>query len=105
MEPIKDTVMVLMENLQGKRKSPSGDSPAGLLKRAFSHKELKHLSFSALKKGTLHIKVDSATWLYYLNLRKQLLLDKLAGQSAGVKDIHFSIGDIKAEKAAHRQEI
>lgn len=103
MEPIKDTVRVLMENLQDKREKPSRDNSAGLLKKAFSNKELKHLRFSSLKKGILNIKVDSATWLYYLTLKKKSLLEKLSKESDGVKDIYFSIGDITVEKSAQKQ--
>lgn len=102
MEPIKDTIETLIKDLQDKRQKPSGDSPAGLLKKAFSHKELKHLQFSTIKKGILNIKVDSSAWLYYLNLKKKSLLAKFAEKSSQIKDIRFSIGDIKAGKTVHK---
>jgi hypothetical protein len=98
MEPIKDTVRTLMKDLKDKRKRPACDSPAGLLKKVFSNKELKHLRFFSFKKGILNIKVDSSAWLYYLNLKKKLLLEKLSEKSKGVKDIRFSIGDITGDK-------
>jgi len=102
MEPIKDTIGALIKDLQDKRQKPPSDSPAGLLKKAFSNKELKHLQFSSLKKGILNIKVDSSAWFYYLNLKKKALLVKFTEKPSQIKDIRFSIGDIKTEKTAYK---
>jgi len=102
MEPIKDTIETVIKDLQDKRQKPSSDSPAGLLKNTFSNKELKHLQFSAIKKGILNIKVDSSAWLYYLNLKKKSLLTKCAEKSPEIKDIRFSIGDIKTGRTVHK---
>jgi hypothetical protein len=98
MEPIKDIIGTLIKDLQDKRRKPPGVSPTGLLKKVFSNKELKHLQFSSIKKGNLNIKVDSSTWLYYLNLKKKSLLIKFAEKLPEIRNIHFSIGDIKTDK-------
>jgi len=47
-----------------------------------------------IKKGILTIEIDSSTWLYELNIRKNELLLGLKKEIEGLKDIRFKMGDI-----------
>jgi hypothetical protein len=98
MEVIKDTIAQFMQRLQSKKETASKDNPEIVLKKLLSKKELKHIKINYFKKGTIGISVDSSTWLYYLSLQKERLLEELHKASPLIKDIRFKIGDI-AEKA------
>ncbi len=87
-----------MRGLAGKKKRLPADSPERLLKKILTKKELRHAWFNYFKKGILYISVDSSSWLYQLNLEKQGLLDKLSQKRAAIKDIRFSLGDLRDEK-------
>lgn len=95
MEVIKDTIQNVMQALEAKKKGSSEEDPEKLLKQALSKKEQKHIKFNYFKKGILGINVDSSTWFYQLNLKKQDLLTRLNKKSAGVRDIRFRLGEIK----------
>ncbi len=95
MEPIKNTIRVLMENLKTQKKKAKKGDPEQWLKKVLSTKELGHAQFGYFKNGVLNIKVDSSSWLYYLHLKKEALLARLSKKSDAIKDIHFRIGEMK----------
>lgn len=95
VEVIKDTIDRIMQEWQEQRKRPAGDNPEVLLKKILTKKELGHVRFNYLRKGTLNINVDSSAWLYQLNLRRENLLAKLGKQSKTIKDIRFRLGETK----------
>ena len=94
MEAIKDTLQNLMRTLKNKKKL-SKDDPQALLPKVLSKKELGHIKFNYFKKGILGISVDSSSWAYHLNLKKEGLLAKLGKKLSGLKDIRFQLGEIK----------
>lgn len=95
MEQIKKTIEEVIKTLQEcrKKRTPEND-PETLLKKNLSKKELAHIKFNYYRKGVLGIKVDSSSWLYYLSLQKEQLSDKLRRKLAGLKHIHFCLGEI-----------
>jgi len=95
IEPIKETIAGLMQDWAAQKKRAPPDDPWVLLKKALTKRELRHIKVSYFRKGILGLHVDSSSWLYSLNLRKQTLLSKLTAKSAGIKDIRFRIGEIK----------
>ncbi len=95
MEVIKDTVKNVIQDLITKKSATGIDGPEALLKKVLTRKELEHIRFSYFKQGVLGLYVDSSTWLYSLNLKKEDLLTKLGVKSKAIKDIRFRIGEVK----------
>jgi len=95
MEVIKDTVIRVMQGLQVGKTGACGGDLRNLLKKALTKKELAHIKFNYFRKGTLSLRVDSSSWLYSLNLKKEGLLAKLSKKSREIKDIRLCIGEIK----------
>jgi len=95
MEAIKETLQSVMQAWEKKIRSSPQDNPELLLKNCLTKKEFGHIKFRYFKKGVLSLNVDSSTWLYYFNLQKEDLLNKLRKQYAAIKDIRFYIGEIK----------
>ncbi len=91
MEPIKNTLQVFMEGLRTKKEAPL-NNPEVILSRVLSKKEYPHVRVKYFQKGILNISVDSSSWLYYLNLKKEGLLKCFAEEMPQVKDIRFCIG-------------
>lgn len=92
MEAIRDTIKNVMQEWKGRKGSPH--NPEALLKKVFTVREMKHIRFHYLRKGTLGIKVESSSWLYHLSLKKQDLLEKMRLRSPEIKDLRFSIGEV-----------
>lgn len=95
IEPIKDTVHNLMQEWMVKKPGASDDDPWVLLKKALTKRELRHIKFNYFRRGVLGLYVDSASWLYSLNLHKPDLLSKLSSKNQAIKDIRFRIGELK----------
>ena len=95
MEPIKDTLSVLMQGLAEKNSGGSPRGPEDWLKKALTKKELGHIKFHYFRKGVLGVRVDSSAWMYSLSLKKESLLSQLKKQAPDIKEMRFSIGDIK----------
>jgi hypothetical protein len=96
MEQIKGTVEALLAQLKEKNRKnefPKG-SPEELLKQVFSRKEQQHIRFWYFRGGNLGIQVESSSWMYYFNIKKEKLLASVRKVSPSVKDIRFSIGEI-----------
>jgi len=94
VEQIKETVKNVLGALEAKQKPDPQEKLKILLKKLLTKKEAKHIQFHYLKKGILHIKVDSSTWLYHVNLRKEDLLAKISKGFNAIKDIRFHIGEL-----------
>lgn len=95
MELIKDTVQSVFENLTRRKGSAGGDNPEAWVKKTLTKRELRHIKCNYFKKGVLGIGVDSSSWLYYFNLKKEVLLKQLTKQSGQIKGIHFYLGEAK----------
>ena len=94
MERIKDTLQNVFKELVAKKSSPGGNAPEDWLKKALTKRELGHIKFNYFRRGTLGLNVDSSSWLYSLNLKKEDLLKKLRNHLSGIKDIRFHIGEM-----------
>jgi hypothetical protein len=94
MESIKDTLESVMQAWEKKIRGSPRDNPELLLKKCLTKKESGHIKFRYFKKGVLSLNVDSSSWLYYFNLQKEDLLNRLRKQSASIRDIRFYIGEI-----------
>lgn len=93
MEPIKDTIQTVFQGWQAQGKKGTTLEPAGVLKKILAKKALKHVQLYNFRKGVFNIKVDSATWLYYLNLQKEELLRKVQKEIKEAREIRFYLGD------------
>ncbi len=95
MEQIKGTVESLLKGLKARAAvGDAGDVLAGMLTK----KELAHLRVQPSRGGKLRIAVDSSAWLYYFNLRRKQLLEKISSSLPGIKEISFFIGDVEPGK-------
>ncbi len=94
MKAIKDVVTQLMQTLESRKESASKDNPELLLKKVLSKKEFIHIKFHYFKKGVLSIKVDSSTWLYYMNMHKEKMLSRLNQESSAIHDVRFRLGEV-----------
>ena len=95
MERISDTIQNVIQELTGKKSADAGDTPEAWLKKALTKKELGHIKFHYFRKGVLGLITDSSTWLYSLNLKKTVLLNKFKQCSEEIQEVRFSIGDFK----------
>ncbi len=96
METIKNTIQQLMRQWQTRQLTQPEADPQALLKKLVAKKDLSHVGIAYFRNGILGLKVDSSTRLYSLSLQKEQLLAKLRTYAkTPVKDIHFSIGEIK----------
>lgn len=92
METIKGTVDALLENL--KSRVVRGGGVEEIILGAFSKKEREHIRVIPCRGGRVKIAVDSSTWLYYFNLRKKELFQKIVAHFPEAKEISFIIGEI-----------
>jgi len=95
MEKISETIQSVFKELVNKKGADSGVNPEGWLKKVLTKKELGHIKLHYFRKGVLGLSVDSSVWMYSLNLKKDSLLKKLKECSQEIKEIRFSIGEIK----------
>ncbi|PIS33444.1 MAG: hypothetical protein COT38_05400 [Candidatus Omnitrophica bacterium CG08_land_8_20_14_0_20_41_16] len=95
MERIRDAIESVIRGLTVKKTAGRGVNPQEWLKKALTKKELGHIKFHYFRKGIFGVRVDSSVWMYNLSLKKESLLSKLREQTPNIKEVHFSIGDIK----------
>lgn len=95
MENIKGTVESLLETL--KSRVVRGGGVEEIVLGVFSKKEQEHICVRPARRGMVRIAVDSSTWLYYFNLKKKELTEKIAASLPEVKDLSFVIGDVSAK--------
>jgi hypothetical protein len=96
MEQIKETVATVVAGL--KSRGCRGEGAEESISGAFSKKEQEHIRVEPCRAGKALIAVDSSTWLYYFNLKKKELLEKIAAAMPEVKEIVFIIGNINSGK-------
>jgi len=95
MEKIKETLNTVFRDLLAKKNAGPQDGPDDWLRKTLTKKELGHIKLQYFRKGILGLIVDSSVWLYSLGLKKESLLQQLKGYSKEIKDIRFSIGDLR----------
>jgi hypothetical protein len=95
VERIKVTIDSLFKDLVAKKNLGADSGPERWLKNVLTKKELRHIKLHYFRKGILGLSVDSSVWMYALNLKKESLLKKLKEESQDVKEIRFSIGEVK----------
>jgi len=94
VEQIKDTLKIILGQLESKSQAIPKNSIEGWLKNALTKKELRHIRIKYFKNGVLGLSVDSSSWLYALSLKKEEILMKLQKESGLVKNIALRIGEI-----------
>jgi len=94
MEQIRETLTVLLRNLEKKNKGRDGGAPEDCLKKALTKKELGHIKIKYFKQGVLGLNVDSSSWLYALSLKKEEILGSLKRENRSIKDISLRIGEV-----------
>jgi hypothetical protein len=98
MEIIKETILTVMQELSDKKSAPDKHNPQTWLENILTQKELRHIKVNYFKLGILVLLVDSSTWLYQLNLKKEHILESLRRNGHQVGDIRFYIGEIVCPK-------
>lgn len=94
MEKIKDTIEVVIRDLLVKKSGSTDGTPEAWLRKVLTKRELGHIKFHYFRKGILGLIIDSSSWLYSLNLKKEAVLSNLKKCSPDVKEIRMSIGEI-----------
>lgn len=97
MEKIKETIYRVIQELDHKQKDSYPDAIGTWLASALSAKERRHISSYSQHKGILRLRVDSSSWIYHLNLKKEVLLGGIRQHLPQVKDIRFFVSE-KNEK-------
>ncbi|MCX5695909.1 MAG: DciA family protein [Candidatus Omnitrophica bacterium] len=95
MEKIKDTIELVIQDLLSKKSGLNDEGPQAWIRKVLTKKELGHIKLQYFRKGILGLSVDSSSWMYSLNLKKETLLNKLKKCSQDITDIHFNIGDLR----------
>lgn len=95
MVQIKDLIEGVIRDLTTKNLGEKATDPQEWLKKTLTKAEMGHIKFHYFRKGILGVRVDSSAWMYSLSLKKEKLLSKIKGCNPSVKEIHFSLGDIK----------
>jgi len=94
MEQIKETLKIVMREMSGAKKLISPDTCEESLKKTLTKKELEHIRINYFKKGVLGLYVDSSSWLYALNLKKEEILINLKRENSAIQKIVLRLGDI-----------
>lgn len=95
METIKETLQTVMRTWEKKILQPDQDNPELALKKLLTRKESGHIKFRYFRKGILSFNVDSSSWLYHFNLKKEKLLSSLQAGLPALKEIRFYIGGLE----------
>jgi len=103
MEKIKETIYRVMRELDYKQKDSLPDVVGAWLTSALSAKERRHINSYSQHKGILRLRVDSSSWIYHLNLKKEVLLGGIRQQLPQIKDIRFFVSD-KNEKGKFKNK-
>jgi len=96
MENIGALVKQLLTDLEAKKGKPREYGIIeDLLNNCLTKQEFKHIRVNTFKKGTLRITVDSSSWLYSINLKKEQIFKAMKKDLTDIKEIRFSLGEIK----------
>lgn len=93
MEQIKDTLVTVFQGLMDKKAGITGPDPQEALKKILTKKEYGHIKFNYFKKGILGLSIDSSSWLYNFNLKKETMLQRIKKELPDIKDIRLRIGE------------
>lgn len=93
MDNIKDILNQVVGQLAGRQRIPS-EKVERILQNILEKQELKHIKFVGQKEGNFLIHVDSPTWLYQMNMKKNRILERLKDEISEVKTISFKIGKV-----------
>ncbi|MCK9572240.1 MAG: DUF721 domain-containing protein [Candidatus Omnitrophica bacterium] len=94
MELIKETLKIVMQGIAGEKTLFPPGSCEECLKKALTKRELGHIRINYFRKGILGLYVDSSSWLYALNLKKEAILEKLQQENSAIKKINLRLGEI-----------
>lgn len=95
MEAIKKIAQEVLEGLRRQQGGSAAGGAEAALKKILTKQEAKHIKFNYSKGGVISVNVDSSSWLYNFNLKKEYILGALKKECAGLKSIRFRIGEIK----------
>ena len=95
MEKIKDTIELVIRDLLAKKGGSNNEGPEAWLRKVLTKKELGHIKLQYFRKGILGLSVDSSSWMYSLGLKKEIILNQLKKYSPDVREVRFSIGDLR----------
>jgi hypothetical protein len=94
MEPIRETLKIVMADLSGEKKFFAPDACEESLKKTLTKRELGHIRINYFKKGVLGLSVDSSSWLYAFNLKKEEILMKLKQENNAIQRIVLRLGEM-----------
>jgi len=98
MQQIKDTVEKVFSEYRKKR--ASNKEITRVFRQVFSKTENKHMRFISCKNGVCVINVDTSSWLYHLNFKKEQIKEVINKKLEGgegiqvVEEIRFRIGEV-----------
>jgi len=96
MEKIGAIVKQLINDLESKKSAlKKYEVIEELLNKFLTKQEFKHIRINTFKKGVLYITIDSSSWMYSINLKKGQLLDEIKKCLSDIKDVRFSLGELK----------
>jgi len=95
MDNIEDVVKRVMENISSHHPQQSANIYE-VFQKLLNSDELKHVRIVGENAGVLFVYVDSPTWLYQLNIKKNHFLNQIKKNIPQIKDIRFQIGQIKS---------
>lgn len=96
MEKIGVVVKQLISDLESKKGSiRKSEVIEEVLNKFLTKEEFKHIRINTFKKGVLFVTVDSSSWMYSINLKKGQLLNEIKKCLSDIKDVRFSLGELK----------
>ncbi len=95
MERIRAIVNGLMHTLAEEKEAAPLQKIEAALKKVLTKKQIQHIRIDYFHKGTVRLEVDSSSWLYWLSLQRQDLLEAMQKALPQVKDIRFTLGEMK----------
>lgn len=96
MEHIGVITEKLIKDWQGKTRTQKKEVLGDSLKKLLSKKEQKHIMHWSLRDSRLILSVDSSTWLYILNLKKEQLLkglNQILSPQEAITEIFLQLGN------------
>jgi len=100
MEKISETVKRVVEDLRSKPTPLDYEKVKSSLRKILSPKEVKHLYIRSFRKKILRMNVDSVVLLYQLNLKENLILERLRKDFGSdlVEKVIFRLGSPPIKK-------
>ena len=77
MEFIRTTIEKVISDWQDKQQEEKGDILTQGLKKILTKQERRHIRYHSLRNSRVILTIDSSTWLYTLNLKREQLLRNL----------------------------